>query len=81
MTKTGQPQYDNVSVSRNISFASLTQYDNISSSLRAVLIAWCGNLFFSVIASKATISRHCERGDSRARQSPQTTKRLTKTHT
>ena len=65
MTKTGQPQYDNVSVSRNISFASLTQYDNISSSLRAVLIAWCGNLFFSVIASKATISRHCEQLESK----------------
>ena len=27
MTKTGQPQYDNVSVRRDISFALLTQYD------------------------------------------------------
>ena len=33
MTKTGQPQYDNVSVSRDISFASLTQYDKTNAQI------------------------------------------------
>ena len=33
MTKTGQPQYDNVSVRRDISFALLTQYDKTNAQI------------------------------------------------
>ena len=52
MTKTGQPQYDNVSVSRDISFASLTQYDNVGLSLRASETSVAISSF-PVIASKS----------------------------